>query len=111
MSFDYLKDHLSPEMLEKYGPKLDKPAEPEPPAPTPSAAAVEPTSSTTTTETPQGQAQEPEETETTGTAGGGEESVAGMGKTEDASADHDPVEPKEGAQGEESATNDATNNN
>ena len=32
MSFDYLKDHLSPEMLEKYGPKLDKPAEPEPPA-------------------------------------------------------------------------------
>ncbi len=86
MSFVHLKDHLSPETVEKYGPK------PEPPSP--SSAAAEP-SGTSTTETPQGEAE---------ARPGGEEESAVVEKREDASAD--PDEPKEG--GEESATNDAT---
>ena len=67
MSFDYLKDHLSPETVDKYGPK------PESPKP---AAAAEPA---TNTETPP--AQEEAATES-------------GGKIEDTSAD--PPEPKEG---------------
>ena len=84
MSLDYLKDHLSPETVEKYGPK------PEPPKP---QAAAEAASSTETSP-----AQVEQEAET---GPGGEELAAG--KMEDTSAD---PEPKEG--GEENATNDAT---
>jgi hypothetical protein len=89
MSFVHLKDHLSPETVEKYGPK------PEPPSP--SSAAAEP-SSTNTTETPH-----PAQEGGPGGAGGGEGSAV-VEKREDVSAD--PDEPKE--RGEESATNDAT---
>ena len=66
MSLDYLKDHLSPETVEKYGP-TDR--EPKPSSPSLSAAA-EPSS---TTEIPR-PTQEEAETEPSGGAGdGGEE--------------------------------------
>ena len=90
MSFDYLKDHLSPETVEKYGP-TDR--EPKPSSPS-SSAAAEPSS---TTEIPREEA----ETGPSGGAGDGEE----LGRTEDASESANLDEPEEGV--EENAINDA----
>ena len=95
MSFDYLKDHLSPETVEKYGPK------PKPPSPSSPAAAE----SSSTTETPR-PTQEEAETGPGGAGGDGDSPEESAVKTEDASesAAVDPDGPKE--EGEENATND-----
>ena len=95
MSFDYLKDHLSPETVEKYGP-TDR--EPKPSIPPSSSAAVEPSS---TTEIPH---PTPEEVET-GPSGGAGDGGEELGKTEDASESAaNPDGPKEGV--DENAIND-----
>ena len=96
MSFDYLKDHLSPETVEKYGP-TDR--EPKPSIPPSSSAAAEPSS---TTEVPRPTQEEAETGPSGGAGDGGEE----LGRTEDASESANPDKQKEFEGVEENAIND-----